>query len=136
MGLEPPLHHLDIGGHMLRVGIRGQLLLRHRRALVVLQRLHVVPPRGPVPGESLVQGVPPAPAIGQQGIDAVVQRVLVQQILDVIQGGAVVEIFRHGPRQAGLIPNQDTDVHAENHPLRVLSPEAEVSKVSSIQLAR
>ena len=123
MGLDPPLHDPDIGGHILCVGIRGQLLLRHRRALVVLQRRHMVPPRGPVPGKPLVQGVPPAPAIGQQGIGAVVQRVLVQQILDVIQGIAVVEIFRHGPRQAGLVPDQDADIHAEDHPLRVLGPE-------------
>jgi len=123
---DPPFRHRQIGGHIVPIGICGQLLRRNLRPVIVLQGGDMVPPLIPVPGESLVDGVALSPVVGEQGVGAVIQRILVQQILDVIQRIGVVEIVRHGRSHTALIPDQGVHIQAEDHPLRLLGPKEDV----------
>ena len=129
MGGDPALHHIQIGAGLLQVRISGQHLRHRLRPLVPGQGGQVVPPLRVVPGEPLVHGLALAPAVGHQHIDAVVQDVFVDQILNIIQRIGVIEIVRHGLGEAALIPDQCVGVHAEDQPLRRLGPEEDVHQL-------
>ena len=118
MGLQPAADDLQIRRCAVQIRIPGQCLVRDLRPVVIIQGGHVVPPDILVPGKKLINGRAAALPQGQQSIDAIIERIPVEEIPHIVQRVGIVKILRQRAGQTALIPHQDVGVQAEDHPLR------------------
>ena len=120
--LRPACRNRQIFGGVRQQAVPGHRLRRDVRPGIFLQGGHVVPPDGIHPRKSLVQRFALVPALGHQGVEAVIEHVLIQQVFHVIDGTGVIEIIGHCTGNAVRRPGENIGIHGEQHPLGRVGP--------------